>query len=614
MTTPIVDRNKSQKTDIAERAILFFSVIGTVAVLAWVLWYCRYGIDFTDESFYLVWIANPYRYGGSVTQYGFIYHPIYLLLDGNVAALRQFNILFTYVLAWTLSCVFLKAIFAPPALDKVRLAVIAASLTTPSMLFLTAWLPTPSYYSLTLQSLLIAAIGLLLCNAKPYRTSIAGWLLVGTGGWLAFMAKPTTAAALAICTVVYLLFTGKLNLRLLAIAAATSITLVCLSALAIDGSILLFTDRLRDGIETARMMGGGHTITQLLRFDDFAMGLKAERLFLAALLLTMGAAWFSHIKGVWQSRLGALLTLFLAALPLVVIFRIFPGHINAGQFQDLLIAAVPAATILLACALLRIDGLLRLTRAQLGVTLVFLMLPHAYAFGTNGNYWSTGASAGLFWVLGGLAILGPLASSAALGSILLPLALAGQLITVALIQTGIEVPYRQPQPLWKNDYVVAFGGAGYTLVLSSDFGRYVEQAVNTATTAGFKKDMPMIDLTGQSPGVLYALGAKNIGQAWIIGGYPGSKALAEASLKSASCADLFQAWILLEADGPRRISPDVLFAYGANLTTDFENVGSFETAAGAGGYKNPRRQQVFKPIRSPEAAFNACNATKTAGS
>ena len=35
----------------------------------------------------------------------------------------------------------------------------------------------------------------------------------------------------------------------------------------------------------------------------------------------------------------------------------------------------------------------------------------------------------------------------------------------------------------------------------------------------------MIDLTGQSPGILYAIGAVNVGQAWTIGGYPGSKRL-----------------------------------------------------------------------------------------
>jgi hypothetical protein len=275
------------------------------------------------------------------------------------------------------------------------------------------------------------------------------------------------------------------------------------------------------------------------------------------------------------------------------------------------ILAVPAAAVVVTGVRLRLKGLLDLSRAQLAMALVFLVLPHAYAFGTNGNYWAAGASAGLSWVLGGITILGPMAASANLGTILLPLALCCQLITVALIHTGIEAPYRQPQPLWKNDYTTEFGRSNQKLVLSDQFGRYVDQAVRTATEGGFKKDTPVIDLTGQSPGILYAMQANSIGQAWIIGGYPGSDALAEASLRSVPCTELAWAWLLLEADGPRQISSDVLQSYGANLTSDFALVGSFQTASGAGGYEKPRLQKIFKPTRSREAAIAACAAKKT---
>ena len=595
-----------------EKVLLAAAILVTAVTLAWLLRFSHYGIDFTDESFYLVWMAHPYRYAASATQFGFVYHPIYLLLDGQVAALRQFNILFTFALAWTLCWVFLRTAFASATLGKVRIAVVAAALATVSQLFLAAWLPTPSYYSLTLQSLLIAAIGLLLCSAKPSAASIAGWLLVGVGGWLAFMAKPTTAAALAAGAFVYLLAARKLNPRLLAIAAATSLTLLCLSAWAIDGSIPVFIERLRAGVETAGILGGGYTLTQLLRIDSFQLGLMAKLLFLMAISLAVGAAWLSQAKNQWLGKAGLLATLFVAAFPLAMIFRVFPGYLRAGQFQDLLIWAVPVAAMVLAGVSLRPRGLLGLGRPQLAVALMFLLLPHAYAFGTNGNYWATGANAGLFWVLGGLAILAPMASSANVGALLLPLALTGQLITVALIQAGMATPYRQPEPLWTNDHAIEFGRPGQKLILSGGFGRYVDEAVRTATAAGFKNDTPMIDLTGQSPGILYALGANSIGQAWIIGGYPGSEALAEASLKGVSCDDLSQAWLLLENDGPRRISPNVLSVYGANLAKDFEMVGRFKTAAGAGGYEDARLQEIFKPIRSPEAAAAACTAKKTA--
>lgn len=596
--------------NIKETVLLTAASLMTLVTLAWLLRFSHYGIDFTDESFYLVWMAHPYRYDASVTQYGFVYHPIYLLLNGQVPALRQFNILFTFALAWTLCWVFLKTRFASAALGKVRLAVIAAALATVSQLFLAAWLPTPSYYSLTLQSMLIAAIGLLMCDTKASAASIAGWLLVGLGGWLAFMAKPTTAGALAACAFAYLLLAGKLKLRLLALAAATSMTLLCLSAWAIDGSIPVFIERLRAGVETAGILGGGHTLTQLLRIDSFQLGLKAKLLFLMVMSVAVGAAWLSQSKNQWLGKAGLLATLLLTALPLALIFRIYPGYLRAGQFQDLLIWAVPVAAMVIAGVSLRSRRLSGLGRTQLAVALVFLLLPHAYAFGTNGNYWATGANAALFWVLGGLAILAPMAASANVGSMLLPLALTGQLLTVALIQSGMATPYRQPEPLWKNDYAIEFGHPGQKLLLSGGFGAYVDQAVRTAAAAGFKKDTPMIDLTGQSPGILHALGANSIGQAWIIGGYPGSDALAEASLKGVSCADLSQAWLLLEDDGPRRISPDVLAVYGAKLATDFEMVGNFKTAAGAGGYEEARQQKIFKPIRTPEAAAAACSTSK----
>jgi len=593
-----------------EKVLLTAAILTTLLTLAWLLRFSHYGIDFTDESFYLVWMAHPDRYGAAVTQYGFIYHPIYLLLDGDIAALRQFNILFTFALSYALCWVFIKNVFASQALDKVRLAVIAASLATVSQLFLAAWLPTPSYYSLTFQSLLIAATGLLLCNATPSRTSVAGWLLIGIGGWLAFMAKPTTAAALAGCAFLYLLVAEKLSPRLLAIAIAAAITLVCMSAWAIAGSIPVFVDQLREGVKTAGMLGGGHTLTQLLRIDQFQLGPKAMLIFLVTVSLAVGAGSLGQAENKRLSNLGVLPALLLAALSLAVIFRAFPGRLYAGKFQELLILAVPAATLVLAVGLLRSKGLRNLGRTQLAVAVIFLIIPHAYAFGSNGNYWVTGASAGLFWILGSLTLLSPLASSAKLRAVLLPLALAGQMIAAMLIHTGMAAPTRQPEPLWKNDRITEFGGPGRTLVLSDDYGRYVDDAVRIAAAAGFKKDSPMIDLTGQSPGILYALGANSVGLAWIIGGYPGSDALAQAALAGAPCRDLSMAWLLLEDDGPRRISSNVLSTYGANLATDFELVGSFRTAPGAGGYEETRLQKVFKPVRSPEAAAAACSAKK----
>ena len=97
MTNIPINEYKPQTTALAELVIIGFSAIVTVFTLAWMLWYCRYGFDLTDDSFYIVWMSNPFNYSLSETQFGFIYYPLYGILDGS--RLRQPNIMITLCLS-----------------------------------------------------------------------------------------------------------------------------------------------------------------------------------------------------------------------------------------------------------------------------------------------------------------------------------------------------------------------------------------------------------------------------------------------------------------------------------------------------------------------------------
>nr|WHW29475.1 hypothetical protein [uncultured bacterium] len=593
-----------------EQVVLAFSVIGTIATLAWVLWFCRYGLDLSDESFYIVWISNPFLYGISSTQFGFVYHPLYELLGGNIAALRQANILLTFCLAWVLCSVFFRNVFQTQRVAFARLHIISASFATTSLLSLVVWLPTPSYNSLALQALLIAATGLVLADSRTSRASLIGWLLIGVGGWLAFMAKPTTAAGLGVGSGIYLLMAGKLNVRLVALSLITALGLLFLSAFAIDGSIPGFIDRLRGGVEVGSAMGGGHTMAQLLRLDDFRFSLKERDLLLAGTAVFVSAAYFSQAQSKSLLYGGALLSISFVLIELAIVGGLIEKPLNAGSFQSLLIWSVPFAGMLVGVLLSRFQLLLQISRGQWALSLVLLTFPHSFAFGTNSNYWLAGAGAAIFWVVSGLALLGSITPGHRPFAYLLPLALGAQLITVALIHFGIDAPYRQPHHLNKNDYTLEIGRPGSELVLSKDVGQYFSDAVEVAKLAGFKEGTPMIDLTGQSPGTLYAMGARNIGQAWTIGGYPGSNGLAQAMLKRVSCEELSVAWVLAEPGGAREISSEILRSYGANMASDFEVVGTFKTAKGAGGFQDVRVQKLFKPVRPITAANSSCIAAR----
>ena len=53
----------------------------------------KFGIDISDESFYLSLISNPSLYKTTISQFGFVYNPLFLILNGNIFLLRTINFL-----------------------------------------------------------------------------------------------------------------------------------------------------------------------------------------------------------------------------------------------------------------------------------------------------------------------------------------------------------------------------------------------------------------------------------------------------------------------------------------------------------------------------------------
>ena len=86
------------------------AVVASLALVSSVLWRSYFGYDFTDEGYYLNWISNPWIYKASVSQFGFMYHPLYRLVGGDLPLLRQCNIFIIFGLAWILCLVLLRSI------------------------------------------------------------------------------------------------------------------------------------------------------------------------------------------------------------------------------------------------------------------------------------------------------------------------------------------------------------------------------------------------------------------------------------------------------------------------------------------------------------------------
>jgi len=596
------ENRQTNTFSIGQFGLIAICVAGTLLVLGWLLKYSDYGFDFTDESYYIIWMSNPFIYDGSASQFGFIYHPLYKLLGGDISYLRQANILITFGLAWILVWNFLVSLATDIKESRVILLTVAAGISTSALLLFTLWLPTPSYNSLALQALLISATGLVLAERVAHTKSTSGWLLIGVGIWLAFMAKPTTAAALAGGAFIYLLFTRKFSIRFSFISLATALLLTTGSAILIDGSIGRFGDRLQLGYEYTKNLGAGHSLIQSLRIDAFQLDKKlmlAILFVIGTLVIAIWSAWTMNKK--W-SFIGPLLSTSFFTITVLLTLGKIQGATGFGSFQNLLIFGLVISMVLAVLILGGLNALSSIKASQWSTACLFFAMPHFYAFGTGNNYWIAGGWAAIFWLLAGITLIIPLIHQRNSWMLALPVAIATQAVTAVLLQTGLEQPYRQSQPLRLNVSTLEIGPQRSSLVISEDSSEYIKSAVAAAKKAGFQPTTPMIDLSGESPGILFALEAKIIGQPWTLGGSPGSLLFNESALGYFSCQEISKAWLLFEPNGPRSIPTELMQNLGADFPDDYQQVGGWQTAKGAA-------QELYKPV-TPSETLVTCKALR----
>lgn len=595
----------SNNRSVADFTALFLAGLATLAVLTWMLLLAHRGVDITDEGFYLNWIAAPWTYPVSVTLFGFVYNPIYRLLGGDVVLLRQTNIVLTFGFAWVFCAALLfrhpvKSDAMPPWVRTVITAAMAAG----SFSFFYYWLVTPSYNGLTLQAVTIVATGIVLADRQPSWVSVAGWAAIGIGGVLAFLAKPSTAAALAVLVALYIPAAGKFNVRLASVSVFTAALLLLITSLLIDGSPQGAYWRLKTGLASFDALGSGQAQT-LFRWEKFGLAPKARIGFAIGTLTTFVSVCLCASRNRGVIVLGFLVPVAVALFELALIFGLWLPNIRPTDFDAKIMLSIPMGAGAACLVLIRSEMFSKAATQRLALSIALLMLPYAFVFGTADNYWSRSVAAGLFWVASVVPLLLLVVERVGSWRPLLPVAMLCQLVAFLAAYAASEAPYRQPQPLRLNAQVTSVGGS--KLLLDDGFARYFNEIAKLTEHVGFTAGTPMIDLTGHSPTVLYAIGAKPIGEAWIIGGYPGSDRVAEEALERVPCAELEAAWLLVEPGGSHSISPTVIHHFGMNVDTDYEVVGEITTAADSGFFgQKPRIQRILKP-----SAVNGSSCTSS---
>ena len=608
--TRIVDNTSARNSFFAsgmQWAALTTSMVASLSLLGWVMLRCRSGLDFTDEGFYLNWISNPWSYHSSVTQFGFVYHPLYKLVGGDIVLLRQANVLILFALGWALCVALLRSIFIQwDSIDaSLRAGAVGAALVAAagSLSFFDLWLPTPGYNSLTLQSLMLAATGALLAGRELSKSSFAGWILVGIGGGFAFLAKPTSAVMLGCIVAVYLAAAGKFRLRGLSISIAVAILFLVFSALAIDGSLFGFVRRIVDGMDIGNRLLAGHKLIDIFHLDEINLSDEQKSNFIHLLIVAFVATFLGFLAN-GLTRFGvALITIVISVLTIATIAGVLSPKISYEPFQPVQFSAVSFG-IALAAMMFPARVYRRLSRNSLTLIVFFAVLPYAYAFGTGNNYWAAGARAGLFWFLAGFVICAGFAAANAAWHKLLPAAAVALVVSTGVLHSAMENPYRQTLPLRLQMSAVDIIPGKSRVFLPEQTAAYIRKLHQLVAANGFRAGDPALDLTGVSPGSLYAMGARPLGVAWTAGGYPGSRDFLTAALDGETCEAIAASWILTEPGAADSFSPEILRPFGIDISTDYLDVGSISSTRSFA----PKHfeQRLLKPARSPEVARLAC--------
>jgi hypothetical protein len=160
-----------------------FIVLFTVFLITNFIINFERGFTFTDEAYYLQIIKSPFKYNRTASLFGFIYHPLYSIFNGNIYYLRICNFFIIYILSLILTYKYIYLLgFTRKNLDYMLHIAISIAIANITVLVYIQWFPTPNYNMLTYKGLLIIVIAILyiinnknINNDKDIKKNYLGW-------------------------------------------------------------------------------------------------------------------------------------------------------------------------------------------------------------------------------------------------------------------------------------------------------------------------------------------------------------------------------------------------------------------------------------------------------
>lgn len=525
------------------------ATLASLAIIATTVFVADRGFDITDEAWYVLWSTEPAQYLYSGTMFGHLLAPLMKLAGGDIALFRIFGLAPLLIVAGSCWVAWLGRRIAPPLVNMEASICLAAL----SLFALGAeWLATPSYNTLAILGgfALLAAMGLLTRDA---HWSLAA-LLAALAGLCAVASRPTAGAMYGLIYAVGIVLTARSARQALrnfaAAGVATAAVALLLGLFVVDAPAIWR----QYAVFWSLWIGAGDLVTQTgSQMRNFMFSASQGGLLLAGFGLVCLAAAVRQML----PRTAIRVTVAVASAYLALaIFLLQDADHPAPLVMLMTCGAISAAAIAVPANAMRPYIMLALAT----------LIPFAALVGTNNSlahfaFIAMGITAAVTVIVAGRVLGG---NAAAIVALALTLVLGNEL------RGSLSVPYRLPADMWSQMTAFAFPRHG-TLHLDGRTYAMLHAAREAGRADRLGEDAPVLDFTGQSPGIVLAMGGSTPGLPWLVGGYDWSDRQLVAVLQSLNEDTRRRAWILW-GDNPRAVKRNRLLELGFDLDKDYVSV------------------------------------------
>ncbi len=569
--------------------IVFIGFIVQFSVLLFLMRLCFSGIEFTDEGKYLNDSRSPGAFRDQVTHYGFVYHLIFKVIDFNVPVFRIINVLTTFFLAYLVSFQSLRKL---SNLSKINHISVSISMGLFSLCFLSIkWLPTPSYNSLTLQSLLVFWMSFeYYRKTRNQKSQKLARLCLAATSILILLARPPSFLILTLILFSYLFFSVNSTYQFLLEIIKHSLLLalgIFMVSFLIYGYPLELLSGLLQGLQNSKLLAGDSynagRVLENLKFnfiEFFSVFFSLVVVIIQRLVLSFG-----------KSNLTKRIKNFSGAFYFMSI--IFIGsYFVMSTFSSLYLVLIPLS---LAYMWVCLHQNSEISFGTTNYTYLLLMFPIVGAVGSTNNLISQSTYFFFFIILFYFMVIVQRIKNTRNYFLLHSLSFGLIFLLAGALYNSVNYPYRQHSSLLLNSYQMSNAPALRNLKVNFENALQYKVMMREVRKSGFQEGDGVIDLTGQSPLILFLIGAKPIGESWLIGGYKGSNELAIKKLNQENCRIKNQSFLLIEEGGLRSLNVSYILSETELNKNEYVSVATWHTPLGAGGNLMNRELSLLKP-------------------